>query len=75
MKVKTMNEKTKYSNKGWARKAMTVLLDKRVPFETIYEYAGYDEYRIGLKYTDKNGSQRLVWPMDEMLFDVIRTSI
>jgi len=70
-----MNEKVRYSNKGLARKAMTILLDKGVVFTTFYEYAGYGEHRIRLDYTDKNGEQRQVWPVDEMMVDVIRCSV
>jgi hypothetical protein len=70
-----MNEKTRYSNKKWARQAMTTLLDKGVAFTTFYEYAGYGESRIRLDYTDKNGEQRQVWPVDEVMVDVVRGSI
>jgi hypothetical protein len=70
-----MSEKVRYSNKGWARKAMTILLDKGVAFTTFYEYIGYGEHRIRLDYMDKNGEKREVWPIDEMIVDVIRCSI
>ena len=70
-----MNENVRFSNKGWARKAMTILVDKRVEFKIIYEYTGIDGYCIGLEYTDKNGEKRKIWPISKILLDVVRTSV
>ena len=71
-----MTTKTaRYSNKGHARKAMTILVDKLVEFSTVYEYIGFGDHRIGLKFTDKNGKERMIWPIDDMLVEVIRNSV
>ena len=70
-----MNETVRYINKSWARKAMTILVDARVEFTTIYKYTGIDGYLIGLEYTDKSGEKRVSWPDGEILLDVLRTSI
>ena len=69
------NENVRFTNKSWARKAMTILVDKRVEFKTIYEYTGVDGYRIGLEYIDQSGANRKIWPDGDMLVDVIRTSV
>jgi hypothetical protein len=68
-------KKTCFCDKNWARKAMTILLDKRVVFETVYTYIGYDVYRIGVKYKDKFGEERTIWPIDERFLNTIRESI
>ena len=70
-----MNEKVRYTNKGLARRAMTILLDRKVVFTTFYEYVSHDEYCIRLDYTDKNGEKRQIWPVDEMMINEIRYSI
>jgi len=54
---------------------MTILVDQLVEFKTVYEYIGFGDHRIGLKFTDKNGKERLIWPIDDMLVEVIRNSI
>ena len=68
------NENVRFSNKGWARKAMMILVDKMIVFETVYKYAGFGDHRIGFKFTDKSGNERTIWPDGEILLDVIRTS-
>jgi len=70
-----MNENVRFTNKNHTRKAMTILIDKQVVFKTVYEYTGIDGYCIGLEYTDKIGEQRLIWPVDDTLVDVVRTSV
>ena len=70
-----MTTNTRYVNKSHARKAMTILIDKTAVFKIVYEDTGIDGVRIGLEYTDKTGRERTVWPMDDMLVDVVRTSV
>ena len=69
------NENARYVNKSWARKAMTILIDKQVEFTTIDEYTGIDGYRIGLEYTDRSGEKRVAWPDGEILLNVLHKSV
>ena len=70
-----MNETVRYINKSWARKAMTILIDARVEFKTLYKDTGVDGYLIGLEYTGKSGIKYENWVDGEVLLDVIRTSV
>ena len=75
-----MNENARYSNKSWARKAMTILLDKMVLFEVVdrttkgREYFGV--YELGLKfYANGPCEWVIVWPTSESDLNDIRNMV
>ena len=71
-----MSGKTYYSNKIWARKAMTILIDKTVTFETVErrenEQRPFGEYELGLKFITRNGECVTIWPTCESDLNEVR---
>lgn len=58
-----MRENAFFSNKGYARKGMTLLVNAMVMFETIerpVEHGAFGEWQLGLKF---NGA--VVYPEDQ----------
>ena len=72
-----MNGNAYYSNKGWARKVMTILLDKMVMFETLErrenEQCAFGEYQIGVKFfSSVRGTSVTIWPTCESDLNEVR---
>jgi hypothetical protein len=69
MKGETMNRNVYYSNKVWARKAMTILMNKTVMFETVErrenEQRPFGEYELGLKFHARGHGWVTIWPVDQ----------
>ncbi|MCL2119691.1 MAG: hypothetical protein FWH27_14845 [Planctomycetaceae bacterium] len=65
-----MNGNAYYSNKGWARKAMTILINKMKLFEVVDRTAkGYETYagvyELGVKFFSSRKGMVTVWPTCE----------
>ena len=74
-----MNGNAYYSNKKWARKAMTILLDKMVMFETVdqreNEQRPFGEYQLGIKFFASDQGTVTIWPTCESDLNEIRDLI
>ena len=74
-----MNGNAYYSNKGWARKAMTILLDKMVMFETVErrenELRPFGENQLGIKFFASGQGMITIWPVDESDLSEVRDLI
>jgi len=73
-----MNDDARYSNKGWARKAMTILINKMRLFEVVDRTAkGYETYagvyELGVKFFSAHQGTVTVWPTCEDDLDEINT--
>jgi len=71
-----MNGNAYYSNKMWARKAMTILLDNMVMFETVdqreNEQRPFSEYQLGIKFYARGQGMVTIWPVDESDLSEVR---
>jgi len=71
-----MNGNAYYSNKGWARKAMTILLDKMVMFETVEQRENKQrpvgEYQLGIKFFASGQGMVTIWPTCENDLNEVR---
>ena len=74
-----MNGNAYYSNRGWARKAITILLDKMVMFEMVdrreNERRPFGEYQLGVKFCEGSDGWVTVWPTGEDDLNKIRLRI
>jgi len=65
-----------YSNKRWARKAITILIDRTVIFETVErrenERRPFGEYQLGLKFFIAGQGTVTIWPTCESDLNEIR---
>ena len=71
----SLNGNAYYSNKGWTRKAITILLDQMVMFETVErpkERGAFGEYELGLKFYARNQGWVTLWPIDQSDLNEIR---
>jgi hypothetical protein len=67
-KEKKMNGDAYYSNKGWARKAMTILVTKMCMFQTIdrtKEHGAFGEYELGVKFYVVGQGWVEMFPVDQ----------
>jgi hypothetical protein len=65
-----MNSNARYSNKNWARKAMTILINKMKLFEVVDRTAsGYETYagvyELGIKFFSAHQGVVTIWPTCE----------
>ncbi|MGL6196593.1 MAG: hypothetical protein ACRC2T_17405 [Thermoguttaceae bacterium] len=70
-----MTGNARYTNKNWARKAMTILLDEMVMFTTDTRRTGQmplDEYELGIKFHAKEQGEVTLWPTCESDLSEIR---
>jgi hypothetical protein len=74
-----MNGNAYYSNKGWTRKAMTILLEKMIMFETAErrenDHCAFGEYQLGIKFFARHQGWVTIWPKDESDLNEIRNLI
>ena len=65
-----MNSNARYTNKAWARKVMTILLDNMVLFEVVDRTArDYNSFRgvyeLGIKFYASSQGTVTLWPTCE----------
>ena len=65
-----MNDNARYSNKRWARKAMTILINKMKLFEVVDRTAkGFAShagiYELGVKFFSSREGIVTIWPTCE----------
>ena len=66
-----------YTNKSWARKAMTILIDRMKMFETVEEADGdngvlHGQYLLGVKFYSTSHGWVTMFPVDESDLNEIR---
>lgn len=69
-----MNGNAFYSNKGWAKKAMTLLVNKMAMFETRDRSVNdgmFGEYQLGLRFYVSGEGYRTVFPTGQSDLDEI----
>ena len=73
-----MNGNAFYSNKGWAKRAMTILVNEMIMFETeerSVEGGALGEYQLGMKFYVSGQGWTTLWPVDESDLNELRSML
>ena len=73
-----MNGKAFYSNKGWAKRAMTILVNEMIMFETeerSVEGGAFGENQLGMKFYVSVQGWTTLWPVDESDLNELRSML
>ena len=63
-----MDGKPHYTNKQYARQAMTLLLNRTILFRTeerSKEDGGFSEFEVGVTFRTKRHETMTIWPTDQ----------
>jgi hypothetical protein len=73
-----MNGNAFYSNKAWAKRAMTILVNEMIMFETedrSVKDGAFGEHELGMRFYVSNQGWTTLWPHDESDLNELRSML